>query len=430
MYLQKAAFLGAGYAIFLLLGVCVVSVVGGGPRLEHGRIEHVSEQDLLPRHNRCEPITITLCNNIQYNTTIMPNMLGHHSQEEAGMEVHQFFPLVKVHCSPELHFFLCSVYVPVCTIMDRPLPPCRPLCLSAKHGCEDLMNKFGFQWPDSLDCNKFPLVSTDDELCVGKNVSSPRPGGSMGSIGGMGPSQDNPYFPGLVSGGGNGHGSLVPTNNQEGSLDLGLGMDFQCPLHFKVPTKYRYHFKVGKAVASDCGAPCQGMFFDKDQLKFSREWVGGWAGVCLLSTSFTVASFLVDVRRFRYPERPIIFISMCYWFIAAVYVVGLWQGDNISCDAPWDPPQAVPDLQGAMVSTITQGVDRELCTIVFMTLYFFTMAASLWWVVLTATWFLAAGLKWSHEAIENHSAWFHVVAWAIPAIKTIVVLGTEKVEGT
>ncbi|KAK7027233.1 Frizzled-7, partial [Halocaridina rubra] len=57
--------------------------IGPGARLGHGRVEHVSEYDILPHHNRCEPITITLCKDIQYNTTIMPNLLKHHSQEEA-----------------------------------------------------------------------------------------------------------------------------------------------------------------------------------------------------------------------------------------------------------------------------------------------------------------------------------------------------------
>jgi hypothetical protein len=35
-----------------------------------------------------------------------------------------------------------------------------------------------------------------------------------------------------------------------------------------------------------------------------------------------------------------------------------------------------------------------------MTLYFFGMASSVWWVVLTFTWLLAAGFKWGAEAIE------------------------------
>eukprot|EP00061_Rhincodon_typus_P018954 g48355.t1 len=35
---------------------------------------------------------------------------------------------------------------------------------------------------------------------------------------------------------------------------------------------------------------------------------------------------------------------------------------------------------------------------------------------------VAAGLKWGHEAIEMHSSYFHIAAWAIPAVKTIVIL--------
>jgi len=48
------------------------------------------------RAGRCEPITIPLCKDIQYNETIMPNLLNHQKQEDAALEVHQFFPLVKV----------------------------------------------------------------------------------------------------------------------------------------------------------------------------------------------------------------------------------------------------------------------------------------------------------------------------------------------
>ncbi|CAL4123444.1 unnamed protein product [Meganyctiphanes norvegica] len=378
---------------------------GGGSHSQGssgGRVGHISNVDLLPQHSRCEPITITLCKDIQYNTTIMPNLLNHQSQEEAGMEAHQFFPLVKVQCSRDLHFFLCSVYVPVCTIMDRPLPPCRPLCLSAKNGCEDLMNKFGFQWPDSLDCNKFPM-GPHEEMCVGENTTSNH---NMDSSMTLAPP----------------HG-LVPVTNTP------IGKNFQCPLHFKVPKRLQYKLRIGDVEAKDCGAPCQGMFFDKYELTFSRHWVGGWAIVCLVSTTFTVASFLADVSRFRYPERPIIFISICYWFIAATYVVGLVQGDTVACDQPWEPPTYMPELRDRMVRTITQGVEKEWCTILFMTLYFFTMAASIWWVVLTMAWFLAAGLKWSHEAIENNSAWFHLASWAIPAVQTIIILATENVEG-
>uniref|UniRef100_A0A182UIU9 G-protein coupled receptors family 2 profile 2 domain-containing protein n=1 Tax=Anopheles melas TaxID=34690 RepID=A0A182UIU9_9DIPT len=64
-----------------------------------------------------------------------------------------------------------------------------------------------------------------------------------------------------------------------------------------------------------------------------------------------------------------------------------------------------------------------------MALYFCCMAAFAWWACLALAWFLAAGLKWGHEAIESRSHLFHLVAWAIPAVQTIFVLALGKVEG-
>ncbi|KAL6088847.1 hypothetical protein STEG23_000708 [Scotinomys teguina] len=50
-------------------------------------------------------------------------------------------------------------------------------------------------------------------------------------------------------------------------------------------------------------------------------------------------------------------------------------------------------------------------------------------VILSLTWFLAAGMKWGHEAIEANSQ-FHLAAWAVPAVKTITILAMGQVDGT
>uniref|UniRef100_A0A6A7FYU5 Frizzled-2-like n=1 Tax=Hirondellea gigas TaxID=1518452 RepID=A0A6A7FYU5_9CRUS len=382
--------------VFVLLFLSKGVVLGqhrAAPYNPAGRVESISDHDILPHHNMCEPITITLCKDIAYNQTMMPNLLGHERQEEAGLEVHQFYPLVKYNCSADLHIFLCSVYVPVCTILPEILPPCRGMCLSAKRGCETIMNKFGFQWPESLNCNKFPIGS-QNEMCVGNNASAA--------------------------------GMTTPPTRYS---NQNLGMDFQCPVYFQTPKRVEYELRVGGAVVENCAAPCDGMFFSSEETAFSRKLLGIVAAACLAPTLFTVATFLLDMSRFQYPERPIIFISLCYFFISCCYVVGFSQGTSVACDQPYDPPFYLQEERDRMISAITQGVDRELCTILFMVMYFFTMAASIWWVVLTLTWFLMAGLKWSHEAVENYAAWFHVAAWAVPSVKTIVILATENVEG-
>ena len=50
------------------------------------------------------------------------------------------------------------------------------------------------------------------------------------------------------------------------------------------------------------------------------------------------------------------------------------------------------------------------------------MAASVWWLILSLTWVLAAASKWSSEAIASYSAYFHVMGWVVPGIQTALVI--------
>lgn len=348
---------------------------------------------VVPEHGFCQPITIPLCTDIAYNQTIMPNLVGHYNQEDAGLEVHQFYPLVKVQCSPELKFFLCSMYAPVCTVLEKAIPPCRSTCERAKQGCEALMNKFGFQWPDRLRCENFPVLG-NGQLCVGQNDSS------------------TATVPPIMTGSGTQDISMVLTHERP----------FRCPPVLKVPPYLNYRFLEEK----DCAAPCEpsrgggNMFFTDKEIHFSRIWILVWSVLCCASTLFTVTTYLVDMQRFRYPERPIIFLSGCYTMVSIAYIAGYFLGDKVVCNESFTPDS---------YKTIVQGTKKEGCTILFMMLYFFSMASSIWWVILSLTWFLAAGMKWGHEAIEANSQYFHLAAWAVPAVKTISILAIGQIEG-
>ena len=43
-------------------------------------------------------ITVPVCQSIGYNLTYMPNMFNHSTQEEAALDVHQFWYLVEINC--------------------------------------------------------------------------------------------------------------------------------------------------------------------------------------------------------------------------------------------------------------------------------------------------------------------------------------------
>ena len=49
--------------------------------------------------------------------------------------------------------------------------------------------------------------------------------------------------------------------------------------------------------------------------------------------------------------------------------------------------------------------------------------------MLTFAWFLAAGMKWSSEAIGSYSSYMHLISWILPAVKTTIIISTSSVDG-
>uniref|UniRef100_A0A915I0C3 Uncharacterized protein n=1 Tax=Romanomermis culicivorax TaxID=13658 RepID=A0A915I0C3_ROMCU len=419
-------------------------------------------------NSKCEQITIPLCLDIQYNTTIFPNLLNHQKQEDASVEVHQFSPLVKVKCSPDLKFFLCTMYAPVCTVLDEPIPPCQELCLSAKSGCESLMNKFGFSWPEAFKCENFPPSG----LCVGENktrssASSSNDNNFKGqNLKNQPPPQLNSLNINIVK---NAEvKKFSPPQNKETHSPLGGDLSiFECELT-TFSTKFTqensdYKITFGRHVLNSCALPCSGIFFQAEQRSTLQNLNFVFATLCFLSTLFTLVTFLVDRPRFNYPEKPIIFLSLCYCVISSVFMTGYFSRERIACVQPAQLTAAAnagqnvdaflmtnngqdAALQSEILKTferikslvgdsqnqqlfVGQGIQHSVCVFTAVIYYYFFMSACVWWVNLTLTWFLASGLKWGNEAIETSSKYFHVAAWGLPSVLTVFVLVARQVDG-
>ncbi|XP_076579949.1 frizzled-3-like [Chaetodon auriga] len=354
--------------IFLLL----FSLVAPALSIHMGSIESHSEFS-------CEPIRLRMCQDLPYNTTFMPNLLNHYDQQTAALAMEPFHPMVNLVCSADLRMFLCALYAPVCTVYGQVSMPCRSLCQRAKDECHKLMEIFGVAWPDDMECSRFP--DCDEPY--------PRP-------------ED------LLT-------DSDPTDQSSMTVQRDYG--FWCPRELKVDPDLGYTFMGRK----DCSAPCPSMFFNQRELTFIRYFIGVVSIVCLSATLFTFLTFLIDVTRFRYPERPIIFYAVCYVMVSLVFFLGFLLEDRVACNSV-SPAQF-------RASTITQGSHNKVCTLFFMVLYFFTMAGSVWWVILTITWFLAAVPKWGSEAIEKKALLFHAVAWGLPGALTVTLLALNKIEG-
>nr|XP_061796049.1 frizzled-3-like [Nerophis lumbriciformis] len=327
----------------------------------------------------CEPIRLRMCQDLPYNTTFMPNLLNHYDQQTAALAMEPFHPIVNLVCSPDLRMFLCALYAPVCVVYGQVSMPCRALCQRSKQDCERLMEIFGLIWPDDMECSRFPdcdeAYPRREDLQKGSD----------------------------------------PTDQSSMTVQRDFG--FWCPRELKIEPELGYSF-MGKR---DCSAPCPSMYFSQQEVTFTRYFIGVTSIICLSATLFTFLTFLIDVTRFRYPERPIIFYAVCYVMVSLVFFLGFLLEDTVACNT-------VNHTQ-FKAATVTQGSHNKACTLFFMILYFFTMAGSLWWVILTITWFLAAVPKWGSEAIEKKALLFHAVAWGLPGALTVALLALNKIEG-
>nr|ABI98899.1 frizzled receptor 3 [Clytia hemisphaerica] len=370
------------------------------------------------QRERCVPLINDHCKDLGYNATLIPNVkAGIDKLDEAARRISEFSPLFQVNCYENFKFFICNMFLPVChSINGNPTPvyPCRHVCEEARKGCEPLMKKYSFTWPDVLNCEFLASNTKQNALCGSPPPSKPTRKTPQTEVVPTAPPawvKVVEQFP---------KGIDVKVLQSKENLALISTLFKTDRVTFKSVCKLLPNsIYLKKTESETCVSKCEATSpFTKENKKFASVWVSTWSIICFLSTLVTVTTFLVDHKRFKYPERPIIFLSFCYNLYSIGYLIRVFGNyENIVCE---NSPQG----QHALID----GMSSTSCAIVFFLLYFFGMASALWWVVLSVTWFLAAALKWGHEAIEKYSSLFHAVAWTVPTIQTIIALVTRKVD--
>ena len=126
---------------------------------------------------QCYALNTDMCKDLGYTLVQMPNIFKHKTQNLAKERIREFYPLVLTKCSPVLRFFLCTLYIPPCVSnVNELILPCREVCEEARRGCEPIMLRAGFNWPDAMKCTpKFPLNRSG--FCF-----KPRPNNTKGEL--------------------------------------------------------------------------------------------------------------------------------------------------------------------------------------------------------------------------------------------------------
>lgn len=277
--------------------------------------------------------------------------------------------------------------------------------LQVKSDCEPKLASLKVPWP--LNCSRLPESNDKEQLCMAPEIlqnpfSSPYIASKH---------SQNQVTPSLISPGN-------PSETESTSKDM---LKDSCSDGY---VKYDNSTcsNLCQPSCKDCVPKCGDVLFTQQHKEFTYAVMAVLASLCIVSTLCTIVTFCIEPSRFKYPTRPIIFMAFCYLMYAVAHFIRLFiPAKDIICKAdPQDP-------QGHSLQ-ILYGMDSTLCILMFLIQYYFITASHIWWLVLTLTWYLAASRKWSLEALNSIACYFHLFTWAIPAVLTIAILVTGKVD--
>ena len=131
----------------------------------------------------------------------------------------------------------------------------------------------------------------------------------------------------------------------------------------------------------DCGLPCASPILSEDQYDTVHATVGVGITISLICSLLAIITFLLDWQGgSKYPALAIFYLNLCLLVAAVGWLAQVVPGarEEIVCRRDGTARQGEPG-RGESIS----------CAVVFILVYYFSLAASVWLVILTYTWSVA-----------------------------------------
>ncbi|XP_023159702.1 frizzled-3 [Drosophila hydei] len=371
---------------------------------------------------QCQRIAVSACQGLGYNMTALPNLAGHTNQLEAELQIAKLVPLIESGCSRRARFLLCSALFPLCSPdVPRPVTACKSLCETVKGECAanaapELMQL----WPPFLSCDSLPQPE-NHELCMQipqEAAASEGANAGMAAAGADGqqttaaepppPQQQQMYWSWMAWKMSAQLGKSPPSNGALGSAASLGGVGSFCP----------QNFSASPLSAEECLPQCQrDAFHSTQQKKLTESLVLGLSAVCFVLTLFALVTFWAEPTRFGYPERPVLFLCLCYNLFSVCYLERIVFHQARSLALLQEPGRV-----GRAPCALTPP-----CLASYISTSYLSLCAASWWLIFALCFYLSSHKKWSSEALEKRSGLFHVLAWVPPLAPPIAALLLERV---
>ncbi|XP_063537085.1 protein smoothened isoform X2 [Cydia strobilella] len=327
--------------------------------------------DYCVRQAKCEQLINRTCLGVElpYDQTSV-HLTFFHTQQEIQNQLQLYTHLINVpKCWAVIQPFLCSTFMPK---------------------CENVLGKDMVYLPSFEMCNV-----TMEHCAILYNTS---------------------YFPSYLKC----NETLFPAKCENPAKEkMKFNTTGKCltPL---IHTEKPLHFYKG---IPNCGLPCQDPLYTEDEHQQIRRLIAWGAGGCLALNLLTVATFLIDWRSAnKYPALVIFYINVCFAVANMGWLVqfGIGSRDDIVCSKDGTRRQGEPSAE-----------ENLSCVVVFVLVYYFMMAACVWFVIFTYAWHMSfRALGKIQDRIDKKAAYFHLVAWSLPLVLTITTMAFGEVDGS
>lgn len=315
---------------------------------------------------KCQPLASSACLDVTlpYKFTSLPT--GFKDQQAVHEYLNKWKGLRKIpRCWIALQSVLCTSFLPRCDSNTTFLPTFE-MCKIAQGPCRLIESHFSHIWPSFLRC-------------------------------------DNK--------------TRFPTNCSNQYKDLKFNISAaKCPVPL-VPTddSGRWFPEI-----DGCSYGCENSQYSMSERENITKFINYGAWCCVACSLFTIFTFLIDWKSTnRYPAVIIFYLCVCVCISSSAWLMQFFVAEKNAI---------VCRLDKTIRKEEPSSPDNFLCLANFVVIYYFLMAALVWFANLAFAWdmsFRRTAFRKNDKSKE--ATYFHLTAWSIPLMLTITVLAVGEV---
>uniref|UniRef100_A0A182UA20 Protein smoothened n=1 Tax=Anopheles melas TaxID=34690 RepID=A0A182UA20_9DIPT len=322
------------------------------------------------RPGKCEPIKHRQClhSTLPYSS-ISLDLTDSYSQEEMHTKLHQYNALKSVpKCWAVIQPFLCAVFTPKCEKINGQDMVYLPTLEMCKLTLEPcrLLHNSSF-FPEFLKCNE----------------------------------------------------TLYPSKcNNDVREEMKFNASGQCQKPLVAADLPANYYKE----IDGCGVQCKDPLYTDHEHRQIHKLVAWGASICLAFNLFTLATFAIDWQNAnKYPAMVIFYINFCF----AVSCLG-W----LAQFTPGGREDIVCRKDGTLRTSEPSAGENLSCIVVFILVYYFLIAAMVWFVIFTYVWHMSfKAIGKIQDRIDKKGSYFHLIAWSLPLVLTITIMALSEIDG-